>query len=189
VAGEAALLFDPRRPLEIAAAIERLDTDPDLRAALSERGRRHAAAFLDPDAWAARYWAVFEDTLAHPVERPAGVYGVFPDAWTGERITVAFSAGATPRQLAVTLRAPEWLPAAEIAIRVGSELHRIPRGQRQTIVRELPGQAGFLELWCSPTFQPGGEDRRQLGCLLESAAIQDAGGGEPRQLPREAHAA
>ena len=28
-----------------------------------------------------------------------------------------------------------------------------------------------MELLCSPTFQPGGEDLRQLGCLLESAAI------------------
>jgi len=188
VAGEAALLFDPRRPLEIAAAIERLDTEPALRADLIERGRRHAAAFLDPDAWAVRYWSVFEDAIARPVERPAGVYGVFPDAWTGERVTVAFGTGATPRQLAVTLRAPEWLPSAEIAIRVGAELHRIPRGQRKTITRDLPGQAGAIELWCSPTFQPGGEDLRQLGCLLESAAIRDAA-GEPRQLPREAHAA
>jgi len=206
----AALLFDPRRPAEIVAAIERLESDPALRADLIERGRRHAAAFLTPEEMAARYWAVFQDAAGHPAEhvseRAAAVYGVFPDNWTGGRVMVVFGQGPTPRRLTVTLRAPEWLPSAEVSIRVqpssgvpsgvpsgpGAELHRIPRGQRKTITLDLPGQAGVVELLCSPTFQPGGEDLRQLGCLLESAAILGPEGtpeGEPRQLPREAHAA
>jgi glycosyltransferase involved in cell wall biosynthesis len=185
----AALLFDPRRPAEIVAAIERLETEPSLRAELVERGRRRAAESLTPEEWASRYFAVFQEAASHPVERPAAVYGVFPDAWTGERVTVVYGRGPTPRRLTIALRAPEWLPSAEIAIRVGVQVHRIPRGQRQTIALDLPGQAGVLELLCSPTFQPGGEDLRQLGCLLESAAILDPGEPEPRQLPREAHAA
>jgi glycosyltransferase involved in cell wall biosynthesis len=57
----AALLFDPRRPAEIVEAIERLESDPALRAGLIERGLRHAAAFLTPEEMAARYWAVFEE--------------------------------------------------------------------------------------------------------------------------------
>jgi glycosyltransferase involved in cell wall biosynthesis len=44
VAGDAALMFDPDKPEEIAAAIERLLTDPDeaerLRAAGYERARQ-----------------------------------------------------------------------------------------------------------------------------------------------------
>ena len=186
----AALLFDPRRPSEIVAAIERLESDPALRAGLIERGRRRAANFLTPEEWAARYFAVFQEAAEHPLERPSAVYGVFPDAWTGDRVTVVFGRGPTPRRLTVTLHSPEWLPSAEIAIRVsGTETHRIPRGQRKTIVLDLPGQAGVVELLCSPTFQPGGADLRQLGCLLESAAILGPEEGEPRQLPREAHAA
>ncbi len=190
----AALLFDPRRPAEIVAAIERLETDPAWRAGLIERGLRHAAAFLTPEEMAARYWAVFQDAAGHPAERlserAAGVYGVFPDAWTGDRITVVYGPGPTPRRLTITLRAPEGLPAAEVAIHgPGAEIHRILRGQRKTITLDLPGQAGVRELLCSPTFQPGGEDLRQLVCLLESAAISGPGEGDPRQLPREAHAA
>jgi glycosyltransferase involved in cell wall biosynthesis len=191
----AALLFDPRRPAGIAAAIERLESDPALRAGLIERGRRRAADFLTPEEWAARYFAVFQEAAGHPVdpvERPSAVYGVFPDAWTGGRITVVYGQGPTPRRLTVTLRAPEWLPSARVAIRVGGQggqVHRIPRGQRKTITLDLPGQAGVVELLCSPTFQPGGEDLRQLGCLLESAAIGAPGETDPRQLPREAHAA
>jgi hypothetical protein len=189
------LLFDPRRPAGIAAAIERLESDPALRAGLIERGRRRAADFLTPEEWAARYFAVFQEAAGprghRPFveDRPSAVYGVFPDAWTGGRVTVVYGQGPTPRRLTVTLRAPEWLPSARVAIRVGVQVHRIPRGQRKTITLDLPGQAGVVELLCSPTFQPGGEDLRQLGCLLESAAIGGPGETDPRQLPREAHAA
>ncbi len=65
VAGDSAWLFDPRRPTEIVAAIERLETDPALREELIERGRRHAAEFLKPEEMAARYWAVFQDAAGH----------------------------------------------------------------------------------------------------------------------------
>jgi glycosyltransferase involved in cell wall biosynthesis len=188
VAGDAALLFDPRRPAEMVAAMERLAGEPAWRDEWIERGRRRVANFLTPEEWAARFLAVFQEAAGHPVERPSAVYGVFPDAWTGDRLTVVYGKGPTPRRLTVTLRAPEWLPSAEIAIRVaGTEIHRIARGRRKTIALDLPGQAGVVELLCSPTFQPGGADLRRLGCLLESAAIVGPEGD--RQLPREAHAA
>jgi glycosyltransferase involved in cell wall biosynthesis len=197
---DTALLFDPRRPAEIVAAIERLESDPALRAALIESGRRRAAEFLTPDAMADRYWEVFEDVIERPVERSDGVYGVFPDGWTGPRLTVVFGPEPAPRRLAITLHAPEYLPTSEVDIRVtgcpsGPQTHRIPRGHRQTITLDLPGPAGSLELLCMPTFQPGGQDLRQLGCLLESAVIlgpQSPPEGDPpvaRELPREVHAA
>ena len=194
----AALLFDPRRPAEIAAAIERLESEPALRAELIERGRRRAAEFPGAAQMAARYWEVFQDAVRRPAERPSTVYGVFEDGWTGPCVTVVYGYGAAPRRLTVTLRAPEWMPAPEVTIRVqagmaadpGGEVYRIARGQTQTIALELPEHAGSLELLCAPTFQPGGQDPRQLGCLLESAAIAGPEGAEgERQLPREAHAA
>jgi glycosyltransferase involved in cell wall biosynthesis len=43
-AGDAALVFDPTDPMQIADAIRRLWTDPSLRKTLSERGRRRAGA-------------------------------------------------------------------------------------------------------------------------------------------------
>jgi hypothetical protein len=182
IAGDAALLFDPRRPAEIVSTIERLESDEALRAELIERGSRHAAEFLQPAEMAARYWEVFEQAVQSPAGRATGVYGVFPDGWTAPRITVVFGQGATPRRLTLTLRAPEGLPAP-VSIRVGGEVHRLARGRRKTIALELPDQAGAMELLCAPTFHPGGADSRQLGCLLESATI----GGI--QLPREVHAA
>jgi glycosyltransferase involved in cell wall biosynthesis len=45
VAGDAALLFDPRDPEAIRAAVDRLLGDPALRAELADRGRTRAAGF------------------------------------------------------------------------------------------------------------------------------------------------
>jgi glycosyltransferase involved in cell wall biosynthesis len=45
VAGEAALLFDPRNPKQIAEALERLLSDDELRERLSALGRERAARF------------------------------------------------------------------------------------------------------------------------------------------------
>ncbi len=45
VAGNAALLVDPRNPEEIAAAVHRLLTDETLRAELSSRGLVHSGQF------------------------------------------------------------------------------------------------------------------------------------------------
>lgn len=45
LAGDAALLFDPGSPSEIAEAIRRLWTDGVLRATLADRGRRNVSHF------------------------------------------------------------------------------------------------------------------------------------------------
>jgi glycosyltransferase involved in cell wall biosynthesis len=45
VAGDAALLFDPQRPSEIATAVTRLLRDPELADDLASRGRARAAEF------------------------------------------------------------------------------------------------------------------------------------------------
>ncbi len=45
VAGDAALLVDPRSPTEIAAAVERLLVSPDLRATLARNGRSRAQRY------------------------------------------------------------------------------------------------------------------------------------------------
>lgn len=63
VAGEAALKVNPYSVSEIGAALRALDTDADLRARLSEQGRRQAALF-DEAAYARRLQALYSD-LAH----------------------------------------------------------------------------------------------------------------------------
>jgi glycosyltransferase involved in cell wall biosynthesis len=63
IAADAALYFDPARPMEIVHALERLDTDPALRARLVARGRDRLRAFGTPEQVARRYLAVFEEAV------------------------------------------------------------------------------------------------------------------------------
>lgn len=55
--GDAGLLFDPARPEELAAAIERLLTEPDLAARLAARGRQRLEA-VDPATYARNLTAI-----------------------------------------------------------------------------------------------------------------------------------
>jgi glycosyltransferase involved in cell wall biosynthesis len=64
VAGDAAILFDPRDPLAVAEAIQRLETEPGLDAALVQRGRARLAAFGSAREMAAKYLAAFDDVVA-----------------------------------------------------------------------------------------------------------------------------
>jgi glycosyltransferase involved in cell wall biosynthesis len=63
VAGDAAVQFDPSDPAAIAAAIERLLSDPEAAARLAERGRERAATFTWERA-AAMTLASYERALA-----------------------------------------------------------------------------------------------------------------------------
>lgn len=63
IAGDAALIFDPERTEAIAAAVQRLHDDHDLRARLTTAGREQAARFTW-QACAAGYLASFERALA-----------------------------------------------------------------------------------------------------------------------------
>jgi len=68
VAGDAALMVDPYRPREIAAALRALDEDPELRARLSAAGRIQAANFSMAryrERLADMYAAVLGEKRAH----------------------------------------------------------------------------------------------------------------------------
>lgn len=62
-AGDAALLFDPRSPVEIAKAMVALASDEAQRARLIEAGKRRAAAHADNQRMAREYWELFESAL------------------------------------------------------------------------------------------------------------------------------
>ena len=68
VAGEGALLFDPDDPQALAACLRRLLTEPDLRAALADRGHENEAGYTWSEA-ARAYEAVIMSALAQT--RPA----------------------------------------------------------------------------------------------------------------------
>ena len=94
VVGDAACLFDPRKPDSIADALERILSSESLRRQLIEKGLRQAASFSWEIA-AKETLAVFEKALSRKVSRP-GVYrppqdiieGFFADGWAGPSMLI-----------------------------------------------------------------------------------------------------
>ena len=64
VAGDAALMFDPRRPRQIVGAIEAIEDDPALGERLAAAGSRQAARLGTAASMAAGYLDIFAEALA-----------------------------------------------------------------------------------------------------------------------------
>jgi glycosyltransferase involved in cell wall biosynthesis len=64
VAGDAALLFDPRIPEQIAQAMISLTHDRELTERLVQAGHRRAAHFSDSRLMAEQYWELFQSVAA-----------------------------------------------------------------------------------------------------------------------------
>ena len=181
VVGDAAVLFDPRKPTEIVQAIEQVESDPELVGQLIQRGRNRLTAFDDATGMARRYLHVLQDALNEGNHLTPALHGVFSDGWTGERVTVTHNPSSAQRYLEMTLYAPDWLPSETLSIRLASlgrerpQTHVIKRGQTVTLRHRLPAVGGALEIQVRPTFQPQvhrlGADTRILGCLCRSCRI------------------
>jgi glycosyltransferase involved in cell wall biosynthesis len=65
VAADAAILFDPRVPTQIAQAMISLMENEALRARLIQAGLRRAAEFSDTGRMAREYWELFQDAWAN----------------------------------------------------------------------------------------------------------------------------
>jgi len=186
VCGDAALFFDPRKPVEIVKAITRIERDSELQGRLREKGLQRVAMFGGPEVMASRYLSVLRDAVSGPVALDPGIYGTYEDGWAGERITIAFHGHSEPQQLSLKVSLPEWVPVEVLSLTVVPETsgapkrYRVKRGEALTISRVLGGGPGIIEFHCSPTFQPQacalGEDTRMLSCQVHGAEIVgDAG--------------
>ncbi len=175
VANGAALMFDPRKPEAIATALERLATEPALRAELSRRGHERLAALRAPEDEVRRYLQAIEVVAAaarRPNDELTGVHG---DRWTAARFIVAHAGGAAelelelenPRASAVTVSAPGTEPISLAALQV------------LALRCVLPAAPGVVELVVAPTYRPSehgaSSDRRALGVRVRSCRLTRAG--------------
>jgi hypothetical protein len=186
VAGDAALYFDARKPHAIAAAIHRLETEPELVASLVARGRERVAAFADTGTMAAQYLEVFRAALASRHQSKLALHGVYPDGWTGARVVVTYGPSDRERYLEMALATPKWAPFPTTSAHVehngqnGAASYRIAQGEAVTIRCPLPPRDGFVEVLVDPVFQPSAlglnADDRTLGCICQAARLISPGG-------------
>jgi glycosyltransferase involved in cell wall biosynthesis len=192
VTGDAALLFDPGRPADIARAINRLATDEALRATLIEQGLRRAETFADTGRMAREYLHLFDDAIERwnnrsvdqGQERLQGVHG---DGWAAPLIVVRYGQGSGERSLRVELQIPDWLPIRHYELSVNTAkgdrlaLHRLRPGDAPIIEVPIGPEAGAREVRIKPFFRPielrelaKSADSRELTVIVRRVEIRDA---------------
>jgi glycosyltransferase involved in cell wall biosynthesis len=186
VAGDAALLFDPRKPSEIADAIARIETEPELVADLIARGATQAARFGRIEDVASRYLALFESTVGEARQFPDALHGVHPDGWAGQRVLVTYGPSMQARELELVLLSPEWSPLGQLQLSMrlsndgqrGAGSRPMQRGKPVTLRQAIPRESGFIELTFDRAFQPArlgmNEDTRELTCLVQGCTLRSA---------------
>ena len=185
VAGDAALYVDPRKPREIANAIERIATDKDLRERLVDRGRHRLARSGGPGKMAREYLDVFVDVMRRPGQGAHILHGIYSDGWAGERITLSYGKSSGARCLEVVFHYPQWIPHGDSSIVISdrrgrSQTQVIKKGETATISFDLLNCGSILQFQIYPVFQPKAlgmnDDERMLSCICQGFWIISASG-------------
>ncbi len=185
VAGDAVFYVDPRKPREIANAIERIATDKGLRKRLIDKGRRRLAESGGPEKMTREYLDVFLDVMRKPGPGAHILHGIYPDGWAGERITLSYGKSSMARCLEVVFHYPHWAPHGDSSIVISdqsgrSQTHVIKEGETVTISFDLLNCGSILQFQIAPVFQPKAlgmnDDERMLSCICQEFWITSATG-------------
>lgn len=185
VAADAALLFDPRIPTQIAQAMVSLVKNEALRTRLIQAGQQRAAEFSNSEHMANEYWELFQYALANEQCKNL-LIGAYADGWVGSSLNIQISPGASARTLEIELFAPEWLPQPKFTVQTSQrgESQGIPleiiRGTSALWSLPLKSGGGCYEIQISPIFVPAhsghGDDQRELSVMLQRCGIMHANG-------------
>lgn len=178
VAGDAALFFDPKKPVEIAESISRIENEPELLSKLIEKGYSQLKSFGDPQEMAVQYLQIFKDAVNNRRKFSLALHGIYPDGWTSDRVIVTYESNPEKRRLEMQFFVPDYIPTSQVSINVlssSSIVYKVPTGQLVKISQELPHEGGLIEFILDPVFQPKmygmNEDTRALGCLCQLCQV------------------
>lgn len=192
VAADAAILFDPRIPTQIAEAIITLVEDEATRSRLIDAGRHRAVKFTDLDRMASEYWNLFLHA-ANQGPQVDLLTGVHADGWCGPQLALRLTPARSERMLEIELVAPTWLPASGIQMTVvlndktPHKIFKFMRGNEGSISIPLAVDVVTLRLQITPVFVPEhhgvGEDTRELTLQLRKCTLHGTGGSSRQLYP------
>jgi glycosyltransferase involved in cell wall biosynthesis len=180
VAADAAILFDPRIPSQIADAIVALTCDEPLRARLIEAGQQRASEFSDSERMAHEYWALFISAMSK-AKHDNFLIGVTADGWLGNTLRIQTAPLANAQSVELQLSVPNWLPQSTLTAQIfhkgqpnGSPL-QVKRGTEAVLTLPMDHKGGSYEIRITPTFVPSqiglSADHRELSAMLKRCSI------------------
>lgn len=179
VAGDAAILFDPRVPDDIARALTALAHDKELTSRLVHAGELRVAQFSDSKLMAEQYWEAFERAAGLEF-KPDLLTGVYIDGWVGPNPKVQVSSSAKSRTLDIEISLPNWAAISKVTMRIRQDDSfkteiTIGRGKNGKLSVPLPPTGGLFDIELAPTFIPAltgaGDDQRELAAILNKCEI------------------
>lgn len=197
VAADAAILFDPRVPAQMAQAMISLVENEALRARLIHSGLQRAAEFSNSERMAQEYWELFQYALANQRHENL-LTGVYSDGWIGPCLHLQVAPAKSAQTIEIELLAPGWLPQSSLTViakRSGKKQgSTIVLGRGTSAVLSLPIEStgGSYEVSMAPTFVPArtghGDDQRELSAMLQRCGIVRADGECAALFPEKATA-
>jgi hypothetical protein len=192
VAADAAVLFDPRVPTQVAEAMIRLTQDMPLRQTLIAAGTQRATEFANSERMAREYWDLFEYAVAN-VKNENLLTGAYPDGWAGPTINIQVKSASCGQSLELDFLTPAWLPYSKVTLHASyagkarSKSLEIASGRSAQWTLPLDPAGGRYEIRISPTFIPArlgeGDDQRELSAMLQRCVIKYADGQQTQLFP------
>jgi glycosyltransferase involved in cell wall biosynthesis len=184
VAEGAAMIFDPRKPDEIASAIVALCKDQRLRTELVAKGHERARALSQTRQMAQEYWELFE-TSSGRVRHKERIYGLFGDGWASPNMVLEYAEGERDRTVELDLFVPPYFPigwnrieAADVSARVIATMD-VPVGERRTFRFSLgagEGKVGIrFRYYIRPAELMGGDDVRDVSMFVSTVSVSQNG--------------
>ncbi len=197
VAADAAILFDPRVPTQIAQAMVSLVDNEALRARLVQAGHQRAAEFSDAERMTREYWELFQHALAN-VKHENLITGAYADGWVGHCLNVQVAPAEKTQTLEIEFSAPEWLPQQRLIVQAsqGGKKQGSPlvfkRGTNGVLSLPIESTGGCYEVRITPTLVPAhsghGDDHRELSVKLQRCGIVGADGKYVELFPEKVNA-
>jgi glycosyltransferase involved in cell wall biosynthesis len=196
IAGDAALLFDPRKPAAVAEAMSRLATDEELRSDLIAKGQRRADQFSQVEEMAREYWGVFERTLRNKSDNLL-VTGIYADGWAAPVFSVHVPKGSPDRTLRLEIEVPGWLMIKEFDLKFVQQtlprpFHATVRRGRQQLDVLVQEAAGRIDVHVRPFFRPcelpsemSNPDMRPLTVMIGKMELHDPALDKPLVCVRQ----
>jgi FkbM family methyltransferase len=179
VAGDAAILFDPRIPEQIAQAIISLAHDKELTSRLVQAGNLRAAQFSDSRLMAQQYWEIFEQATRMGGQSDV-LFGEHPDGWVGPHLRLQVAPSEQSRTLDLEIALPNWAPIPKVKMLVQQNGQTkgevtVLRGHSGTVSIPLPSGGGYFDINSNACFVPAlttrSNDQRELSAMLTKCSI------------------
>jgi len=182
VVGDAAILFDPKLPVQIAQSIVSLVKNEALRARLVRAGQQRVDEFADSSRMAREYWDVFLYAMGNQKHVDL-LTGVYEDGWASSQISISVAPARIKQFLVLELFLPEFTPCEKMRVRIAKEFCRsvddsiyFSRGKSTTLTLDFPADGGRVAISISPSFIPShygfGEDGRLLSVMVRRCTIE-----------------